>query len=87
MLGASNQIHPDALPLFTGRRVRIFPHADEAGREAAKVWTRQLRSVGAHVDAFDLTPFHAVTGAKLKDLNDLTTSNQTTPPNLFNHDS
>lgn len=87
MLGAANKIHPDALPLFTGRRVRIFPHADAAGHAAALVWTRQLRDAGARVDAYDLTPFLAVAGVDLKDLNDLTTSNQTTPPNLFNHDS
>lgn len=55
MLGASLMIHPDALPLFTGKRVRIFGHADEAGRAAVEVWARQLASVGADVDAFDFS--------------------------------
>ncbi len=32
MLGASQRIHPDALPIFTGKRVRIMPHLDAAGR-------------------------------------------------------
>ncbi len=32
MLGASQRIHADALPMFTGKRVRIFGHDDDAGR-------------------------------------------------------
>ncbi len=83
LLGASQRIQADALPMFTRRRVRIFPHADAAGHEAAKVWTRQLLEVGAQVDAYDLTPFRTVAGAKLKDLNDLTAHENHKPPNLF----
>ena len=72
MLGASNQIPADALPLFTGKRVRICTHADEAGREAAVKWTQQLEGVGAQVDAADFTGLLMADGALAKDLNDCT---------------
>lgn len=72
MLGASQRIHADALPHFRGSRVRIFPHCDPAGHNAAREWTRQLRDAGATVDAFDLSSLRGVDGTPLKDLNDLT---------------
>lgn len=45
MTGASCSPHKDALPLFRGKRVRIFGHADEAGQNAMSnygVWRRRL---------------------------------------------
>jgi hypothetical protein len=72
MLGASQRIHEDALPILSGKRVRIFPHADKPGREGAEVWTRQLEAVGAEVDAADFTGLRKVDGSPVKDLNDLT---------------
>jgi hypothetical protein len=72
MLGASVKIHPDALPHFRGRRVRIFPHCDPAGHNAAREWTRQLHGAGAVVDAFDLSKLRRSDGWPHKDLNDLT---------------
>jgi hypothetical protein len=83
MLGAGQRIHADALPLFAGRRVRIFAHADEDGRKGAILWTRQLREAGARVDALDLTPFRTVAGANLKDLNDLATHENHNRPKLL----
>ena len=71
MLGASQRIHEDALPLFTGKRIRLFPHLDKAGQEAAERWTRQLESVGAEVDAFDFAGLHQTSGEPVGDLNDL----------------
>ena len=70
MLGASQRIHADALPLFAGKRVRIFGHADEAGRAAVELWARQLASVGAEVDAFNFEGFRQANGEPVKDLND-----------------
>lgn len=78
MLGASTRIVPDALPLFAGRRVRIFPHADTAhddgtapGLEAAARWQEQLTAAGADVDVFDLADITGADGVLCKDLNDL----------------
>jgi hypothetical protein len=72
MLGASNSIPADVLPLFAGKRVRIMAHADEAGRTAAQKWARQLASVGATVDAADFTGLLMADGSPVKDLNDST---------------
>lgn len=70
MLGASNQIHDDALPLFAGKHVYIFPHSDdnEAGQAAAKRWAEQLHSVGAATYPFNLDG--------QKDLNDFVVAEQ-----------
>jgi len=70
MLGASQRIHPDALPLFTGKRVRIFGHDDEAGRGAVERWAGQLASIGADVDAFSFAGLQQMNGKPVKDLND-----------------
>ncbi len=70
MLGASQRIHADALPLFAGKRVRIFGHDDGAGLGAVERWARQLASVGADVDAFSFTGLRQVNGKPVKDLND-----------------
>jgi hypothetical protein len=70
MLGASQRIHPDALPLFSGKRVRIFGHDDEAGRGAVERWAGQLASVAAHVDAFSFAGLRQADGEPVKDLND-----------------
>jgi hypothetical protein len=70
MLGASQRIHADALPMFTGKRVRIFGHDDEAGRGAVERWAAQLVSVGADVDAFSFAGLVQVDGRPVKDLND-----------------
>ena len=69
--GATMNIHADALPLFTGKRVRIFPHLDDAGRKAAERWTAQLESVNADVDCYDLSGIPIVSGGRVGDLNDL----------------
>ena len=70
LLGASQRIHADALPLFAGKRVRIFCHADEAGRKAATQWAEQLASVGVIADAFDFSGLCREDGTPAKDLND-----------------
>ena len=70
MLGASQRIHADALPLFADKRVRIFGHDDEAGRGAVERWAAQLASVGADVDAFSFAGLQRVDGQPVNDLND-----------------
>lgn len=70
MTGASCRIHEDALPLFRGKRVRIFGHADEAGRKAIQRWADQLRSVQAEVDGFFFTELLKADGSPVGDLND-----------------
>jgi hypothetical protein len=70
MLGASQPIHADALPLFAGKRVRIMGHDDRAGRRAVELWAGQLTSVGADVDAFSFAGLRQTDGAPVKDLND-----------------
>ena len=72
MLGASHQIHADALPMFAGKRVRIFGHDDEAGRGAVVRWAAQLESIGANVDAFSFAGLQQLDGKPVKDLNDST---------------
>jgi hypothetical protein len=74
ILGASMSIHPVALPLFRGKRVRIFPHYDAPrfeGFNAARRWDGQLRGVSAIVDCFDFTGLKRSDGRAVSDLNDL----------------
>ena len=72
MLGASQRIHADALPLFVGKRIRIFAHGDEPGRIAKRKWAEQLATVGARVEAVDCGGYRMQDGRTSGDLNDLT---------------
>ena len=71
MLGAGQRIHPNALPWFANKRVRIFGHGDTSGRQAAQRWAAQLRGVGCKVDAVDCGGYKLNGGAVSNDLNDL----------------
>lgn len=71
MLGGCARIHPDALPLFAGKRVRIFPHVDDTGDTSANRWAEQLADAGATVDAFSLAGLRRADDAPIKDLCDL----------------
>lgn len=62
--GATASLHPDALPFFAGKHVRIFEHADDAGSDAGQRWASQLKQAGATVDGFTFDAPH-------KDLADL----------------
>jgi hypothetical protein len=74
MTGAGNDIHSDALPMFTGKRVRIAVHSDQAGRDAGERWARQLYWAGATlVDGFDFTGLTMRDGKPVKDLADFAT--------------
>lgn len=71
MLGGCARIHADALPMFAGKRVRIFAHLDETGDTAANRWAEQLADAGATVDAFSLAGLRRYDGEPVKDLCDL----------------
>ena len=64
-------IAEDALPHFTGKRVRIFVHDDDAGRSAYRRWKAQLDRTAAKVDSFEFTRLFQTNGQRVKDLNDL----------------
>lgn len=70
MLGANQRIHPDAFPMFAGKRIRILGHDDEAGRAGVERWAAQLSSAGADVDAFNFAGLRQGDGKPVKDLND-----------------
>lgn len=72
MLGAAQRLALDALPHFEGKRVRIFPHLDDAGGGAALRWESQLRAAGIDAHCYDLAGLTRDDGATVKDLNDLT---------------
>ena len=68
-------IHPEALPLFRGRHVRIFPHIDPdgGGEEAARRWSEYLAPAEVEtVTAFDFTGLTRKDGKPASDLNDCT---------------
>jgi hypothetical protein len=70
MSGVSVSIPGDVLPRFSGKRIRIFAHNDEAGQAAAERWTEQLKDI-ATVDRFTFQGLDMSDGKPVKDLNDL----------------
>lgn len=71
LLGASMRLPDETLPLFAGRRVRLYPHADTAGVQAATRWAAQLTAAGADVDLFSFDGLLRSDGQPVSDLNDL----------------
>jgi len=69
--GASMAIHPEALPGFRGKTVRIMAHNDQAGQRAAERWTSQLKGVAHRIEVFDFKGIVCADGQPVKDLNDL----------------
>ena len=71
ILGASNNIHPDAVSLFNRKCVRIIPHRDRVGAAAAALrWKTQFESGGATADVVPIEVLAPMV-AKANDLNDL----------------
>ena len=70
ILGASQKIEAEALPILAGRRIRIFEHWDSAGANAVRTWTHQLEIVGATVDFIRFAQLRRLDGESVKDLND-----------------
>ena len=71
ILGAGNRMPDHILTIFEQKLVRIFPHADEAGKRALWRWTGQLIGAGAKVDAFNFKGLMKPDGSPVEDLNDL----------------
>ncbi|HRJ10172.1 MAG TPA: hypothetical protein PLP58_16460, partial [Prosthecobacter sp.] len=73
VLGAGvRRLAAECLPCFKGRRVRLYPHCDESGGDAARAWALQIKEAGALVvDAFDLSGLTTKDGKPGKDLADL----------------
>ena len=70
MLGAGLSIRDDALRHFAAKRVRVFPHDDEAGRNAGALWAAQLIAAGVEVDGYSFAGLSRADGHSVKDLND-----------------
>src|SRR5690242_12927350 len=68
VLGAANHaLAPQALAKLAGKIVCLYPHADEAGRKAARAWALALRDAGAaRVTAFDISGLVMVDGTEGK---------------------
>jgi len=71
ILGAGNRMPEHILTVFEEKRVRIFPHTDEAGKLGLRRWMGQLIGAGAKVDAFDFKGLLKLDGSPVEDLNDL----------------
>ena len=71
MLTSSCNIAAEALPHFIGKTVRIFPHSDQPGIDAAERWQKQLLNAGAaRLDFFNFRAFEIAAGPELNDLCD-----------------
>lgn len=70
MLTGACDIAAQALPHFAGKNVRIFPHQDGPGIDAAERWQTQLVNAGVkHLDFFNFKACE-VGAVKIKDLCD-----------------
>jgi hypothetical protein len=78
MLSASTSIEGSALDRFRNKRVRMFPHYDEAGIRAAERWTQQLTGIASTIDYFEFSQF-----ARVKDLADLNAGINAVPPTIM----
>jgi hypothetical protein len=75
MLGAGagrHGIDPEALRLFRGKHVRIYPHNDSAGLDGLSKWLPQLERAGCTVSRASFAGTLRPDGSPAKDLNDLT---------------
>jgi len=69
MLTGSCDIADESLERFAGKSVRIFPHYDAPGIDAAERWQKQLMEAGVnHVDFFNFRAIEIAAGIELKDL-------------------
>jgi hypothetical protein len=73
MSSAALSIAEDAIPAFSGKRVRIFGHADDAGVRACERWQAQLTGVAGKVDSWRIgSGWIQTDGEPVTDLNDAT---------------
>jgi hypothetical protein len=75
MLGAGAGVHgiaKEALRLFHGKHVRIYPHNDASGMKGLINWLSQLQGAGCAVSQCSFAVCLRPDGLPAKDLNDLT---------------
>jgi hypothetical protein len=76
ILGRScRNIHPEALELFKGKNVRLYPHndSDGGGLEAAHRWGTQIQAAGAaRCEIYNFANLWRMDGSPVNDLNDCT---------------
>lgn len=77
MLSASASIEDSAVAYFHDKRVRMFPHYDEAGTKAAGRWTEQLNGIASAIDYFQFSQF-----PHINDLADLNSGLNSVPPTI-----
>lgn len=77
MLSATVSIEDTALEHFHNKRVRMFPHNDSAGINAAVNWTEQLNGAASTIDYFQFSDFPAI-----NDLADLNAELNAVPPTI-----
>ncbi|MDA7657899.1 hypothetical protein N8737_04280, partial [Verrucomicrobia bacterium] len=53
MLAAPARIEAVSDAWFSGKKVRIFVHNEDAGRKAARKWATAIAPVAEHVDLFE----------------------------------
>lgn len=70
MLSAHYRIPGTVLPMFAGKRVRIYAHNDGTGYMAASRWAAQLEPHADKVDAFSFAGVRTRDGVAVNDLND-----------------
>lgn len=73
MMGGSASMHPDAVAILQGKRIRFYPHQDEnrAGMDAVERWIDQIDPERKNCDWWEFEGRKA-DGALIKDLNDCT---------------
>jgi hypothetical protein len=67
-------IHPHALEILRGKRVKIVPHCDPSnkGSAAGEAWAAELQQIGCTVTWFSLDGLRWRDASPIKDLNDCT---------------
>ena len=69
MLGGGAAMHPDAVAILKGKRIRFYPHRDDAGAEAVERWIDQIDPERRNCDWWEFEG-KKTDGALIKDLND-----------------
>ena len=70
MLGSSGKIDEEALPYFKGKKVRLFVHGDDAGRNSASRLEEQLKSTVSDISYIVFDGLMQANGSPVNDLFD-----------------
>jgi hypothetical protein len=82
---AIHGLHPGALELLKGKRLRFYPHADkdQGGVDQILLIREQVRSIASAISYFDFSGLFDRKGVPIKDLNDLARLNPNQCSELF----